>query len=85
MLPAAAQLYREQIAADLDGDREKTHRARAVLRTTALLAGEIKLVPEGEALYAEFALQPPLMLAATGTKSFKNQRLRTDGSGGPLR
>jgi hypothetical protein len=58
--------------------------AVVVFSGAALLGGEIKLVPEGRALYVEFALQPPLMLAATGTNNVSNHGFRTDGSGGRI-
>ncbi|HET7221590.1 MAG TPA: hypothetical protein VFI81_00130 [Rhodanobacteraceae bacterium] len=82
MLSNAARLQREQIEAGLDGDREEAERAREVLRNAVLLGGEIKLVPEGRALYAEFALQPPVLLPAVQAIRVGNQGFRTVGSGG---
>jgi hypothetical protein len=50
-------LYREQIAAGLNGDRDEAEKARELLRNALLVGGEIRLVPKGRALYAHFALQ----------------------------
>ena len=84
VLPKAARLYREQIAAGLDGDRVEAERAREVLRNVVLLGGEIKLVPEGSTLFAEFSLQPPVMLVAAQVVHAGNHGLRTVGSGGRI-
>jgi hypothetical protein len=83
MLPNAARLYREQIAAGLDGDRDEAEKARELLRNTLLVGGEVKLVPQGRGLYAHFTLRPAALLVATGT-NVRNQSLRTVGSGGRI-
>ena len=67
---------REPIEAGLDGDREEGERAREVLRNAVLFGGEIKLVPEDRALYAEFALQPPAMLPTVQAIRVGNQGFR---------
>jgi site-specific DNA recombinase len=84
MLPDTARRYREKIAAGLDGDRDEAERAREVLRNEVLLGGEIELVPEGRALWAEFALLPPVILPEVQAIRVGNQGFRTVGSGGTL-
>ena len=42
----------------------EAERARELLRNALLLGGEIRLMPEGSALFAEFSLQAPVTLVA---------------------
>ena len=62
MLPKAADEYRKQIAMGLDDNPRAALKARAVLRK--LMPGNVRLVPKGEELWAEYALQPAALLAS---------------------
>src|SRR5262249_20771530 len=55
ILPAAAALYRAQIAKGLDGDPREVNKARVVLRETF---GRVNMRRDGKMLYAEYALNP---------------------------
>jgi len=74
-------LIREQLAAAQSGDQPATDAARTLLRDR-LLVGEIKLVPEGRALHAEFALSGAALLVSAGPKGLGNQE--EIGSGGVI-
>lgn len=57
IVPDAAKRYRTAIERALaGGDAATTAEAREMIRTGVLLEGEIKLVPEGGKLYADYAL-----------------------------
>jgi hypothetical protein len=63
LLPRAANLYREQIAAGLDGDPKAALSARTLLRE--LFSGEIRLVPEaGGGLVAHWKLDTGALMRA---------------------
>lgn len=75
VLPAAAALYRQQIAEGLTGNPQAALKARVILRA---LLGTIRLTPgENGSLWADYALQPAALLkSAVGAG--------TDGSGGRI-
>lgn len=65
-LPKAAELYREQIAAGLDGNPEEATKARLTLRK--IFGGKVPLTRRGQALWAHIKLRPEaLLLRAEGT------------------
>jgi hypothetical protein len=72
MLPKAADEYCRQIAQGLDNDPRAAGKARAILRK--LLGTIRRLIPEQRGLWAEYDVQPAVLLQAVGT----------DGSGGAL-
>jgi site-specific DNA recombinase len=77
MLPKAADAYRRQIAAGLDGSPRSAARARAAIRQ--LVGGEIRLEPDYQAghLIAKFSLNRVALLRAAGG-------VGTCGSGGRI-
>ena len=93
MLPNAARRIRAALEAGLSGDDPvAAAEAREALRTRLLTDGEIRLVPEGGHLWAEYGLQLEVdahtrrvPMKATGTYGAETegkQGFRTDGSGG---
>lgn len=73
-LPQAAALYRQQIAAGLDGNPHAAAKARGLLREI-FGGGKVPLVRQGDELWARIELRPAaLLLRAVGT----------DGSGGRI-
>jgi site-specific DNA recombinase len=65
MLPKAAELYRAQVDAGLDGDPKAAAKARVFLRD---FLGKIRLVPEtAGGLVAHWNLDPAALLSAVGT------------------
>lgn len=72
-LSKAAELYRRQIAAVLDGRPRETARARLLLRK--IFGGKVPLTRRGKEPWAQIVLRPEaLLLRAEGT----------DGSGGRI-
>jgi hypothetical protein len=63
VLPAAAKLYRRQIAEGLDGNERAALKARVFLRE---LLGRINLIPEGKELWAEYGIAPAALLKVVG-------------------
>ena len=59
-LPKAAEMYREQIALGLDKHPREAQKARHTLRK--LLPADVRLVPDGEELWAEYAVEPAALL-----------------------
>ena len=59
MLPKAAEAYRKQVIAGLDGDLEATARARDILRD---LVGTVTIKSEGEQVWGEFEARPDVLL-----------------------
>ena len=70
-LPRAAEAYRRQIEKGLQDDARAAGKARVLLRK---LLGTVRLVPEKGGLWAEYEIQPAVLLQAVGT----------DGSGGRI-
>jgi hypothetical protein len=64
-LPRAAELYKRQVAAGLDGDAREAAKARVVLRQ---MFGRINLKREGKMLFAEYTLKPEALLQVVGLK-----------------
>jgi site-specific DNA recombinase len=81
MLPKAAEAYRRQIAAGLEGNPRETAQARAVIRQ--LVGGKIWLAPDAAAghLVAEFGLNRVALLRAAGALSPRKDQV---GSGGRI-
>jgi hypothetical protein len=64
MLPKAAELYRAQVDAGLDGDPKAAAKARVFLRD---FLGKIRLVPEAAGgLFTHWNLAPAALLNAVG-------------------
>ena len=61
LLPKAAEEYGRQIALGLDGDARAALKARVILRK---LLGDIRLLPEGKELWAEYDVRPRALLKA---------------------
>ena len=59
MLPKAAETYRQQIIAGLDGHPETTAKARDILRE---LIGPVTIKTEGEQVWGEFEARPGVLL-----------------------
>lgn len=73
MLPKAAELYRRQIVAGLNGNAREALKARAFLRD--LFGGKVRMVPgQDGSLWAEYALHSRALLKSADV----------NGSGGAL-
>lgn len=72
-LPQAAELYRRQIAAGLDGSPQGAAKARLLLRE--LFGGKVPLKRQGQELWAQIELRPGALLLRAAC---------TDGSGGRI-
>ena len=59
MLPKAAETYRQQVIAGLDGKPEATAKAREILRE---LIGTVTIKAEGEQVWGEFEARPDVLL-----------------------
>lgn len=68
-LPQAASIYRQQISLGLDGDPRAAEKARHLLRG---MLGKVVLSPEGGALYAEYGIQPSVLLKVAGAGTVLN-------------
>ena len=61
MRPNAAQLYRHQIAEELEGNEREALKARVLLRE--LFGGQIRLQPENDgSLWATYEMHPAALL-----------------------
>ena len=69
VLPRAAELYKRQVEAGLDGDPREAAKARVVLKE---MFGRINMCREGEKLYAEYTLKPEALLQVVGLKAVGN-------------
>ena len=62
MIPRAAEEYREQIGMGLDGNPREAQKARHTLRK--MIPEKIRLTPNGNELWADYALQPAAVLVS---------------------
>ncbi|MDB6013121.1 MAG: pinR [Gammaproteobacteria bacterium] len=60
ILPRAAEMFRKQVTAGLDGNAKEALKAREVLRQ--MFDGQVDLKREGESLWAEYTVQPAALL-----------------------
>lgn len=67
LLSQAAELYRRQIAQELDGHPREAGKARVILRE--LFDGKIRLEPkENGKLWVSYGVHPAALLRAAGTR-----------------
>jgi hypothetical protein len=62
ILPRAAEMFRQQVIAGLDGNAKEALKAREVLRQ--MFDGHVDLKREGDSLWAEYYVQPVALLHA---------------------
>jgi hypothetical protein len=66
MLPKTAEMFGRKVALGLDGDAAAALKARSILRE--MVGGRIDLKREGEELWAEYSLQPGVLLQVVGNR-----------------
>ena len=76
-MPRAAEEYREQIGMGLDGNPREAQKARHTLRK--MIPENVRLTPNGNELWAEYALKPAAVLVSCASREIGNTVFRTHG------